>query len=108
MVQAGQKGCGSHGSYGKQETEMRMKGMGTGDHLHKAGKQVPDIVFQNSSPLYDKHFSPVFILVDGTVQQGTDGFIQPVGVELLVRKLCFGRICNKGQAAPFGHSFQKR
>jgi len=60
MVQAGQTGCGSHGSYGKQEAEMRMKSMGTGDRLHKAGKQIPYIVFQNGSPLYDKHFFPVF------------------------------------------------
>ena len=63
-----------HGTDGKQQAEMGMKGMCLRDRIHKPGKSIPYKIFQSRSS-YDQHFSAKFILVGSLLQDRADRLI---------------------------------
>ena len=99
MVQSGKSGGCRHGPYGKEQAEMGMKGMGAGNPFHEIREQFPDIISQMVFLLCsdNEHFSSVFIPERLPMQQGTDGFIKMICVELFRGDSSLGKRCDHGQ-----------
>ena len=98
-----------HGTDGKQQAEMGMKGMGARNSFYKIGEQFPNIIFQKQNLLWsdDQHFSSVFILKGPSVQQGTDGFIKMICIELFRWNSSLGKGSDHGQIPMSTQFFQQ-
>ena len=109
VVQSGKSGGCRHGPNGKEQTEMGMKGMGARNPFYKIGEQFPDIIFQKQNLLWsdDQHFSSVFILKGPSVQQGTNGFIKMICVELFRWNSSLGKRSDHGQIPMNTQLFQQ-
>ena len=99
MVQSGKSSGCRHGPNGKEQAEMGMKGMGARNPFYKISEQFPNVIFQKQNLLWsdDQHFSSVFILKGPSVQQGTDGFIKMICIELFRWDSSLGKGCDHGQ-----------
>ena len=109
VVDGRNPGSQRHGPNGKEQTEMGMKGMGARNSFHKIGEQFPDIIFQKQNLLWsdDQHFSSVFILKGPSVQQGTDGFIKMICIELFRWNSSLGKGSDHGQIPMSTQFFQQ-